>query len=247
MQRKCLYMVDQRILAAFPDPCTGTRRCRFLHSKQRSSAGLKPRHYGMILATIVSLGHRKPRTGFHSGNQTPMPTVLSRRSMQWTSRYSFCRWRSSKEVRSALPSSPAVRTPIAISRHSRARQQFGRNELATLFDDLHKARPDIDLVSLSRQLDELDGAKNPLLQLPSRENANVSLAITLDRNFDTVLGRNNAKRKKKKHRQNTRRFEEAGGYRIVTATTAVRNRSDAVQLLRLESGSTGQGRNQEHL
>lgn len=98
-------------------------------------------------------------------------------------------------------------------------QKFGRNELAKLFDDLHAARPDIDLVSLSRQLDELDGAKNPLLQLPTRENANVSLAIALDRNFDTVLGRNNAKRKKKKHRQHTRRFEEAGGYRIVTATT----------------------------
>ncbi|PSH67874.1 GNAT family N-acetyltransferase [Phyllobacterium brassicacearum] len=98
-------------------------------------------------------------------------------------------------------------------------QKFGRNELANLFDDLHKVRPDIDLVWLSRQLDELGGAKNPLLQLPARENANVSLAITLDRNFDTVLGRNNAKRKRKNHRQHTRRFEEAGGYRIVTATT----------------------------
>lgn len=97
--------------------------------------------------------------------------------------------------------------------------QFGRDEFAKLFDELHRARPDIDIVSLSRQLDELDGAGNPLLQLPSRENANVSLAITLDRSFETVLGRNNAKRKKKKHRQNTRRFEEAGGYRIVTATT----------------------------
>ena len=43
----------------------------------------------------------------------------------------------------------------------------------------------------------------------------------MDRDFEIVLGRHNAKRKKKKHRQNTRRFEEAGGYRIVTATTPV--------------------------
>ncbi|ATU92058.1 GNAT family N-acetyltransferase [Phyllobacterium zundukense] len=101
-----------------------------------------------------------------------------------------------------------------------SRTQIRGSDLAKLFEELHKARPDIDLVSLVRQLGELDGAANPLLQLPSRENANVSLAITLDRKFDTVLGRNNAKRKRKKHRQNTRRFEQAGGHRTVTATTA---------------------------
>jgi CelD/BcsL family acetyltransferase involved in cellulose biosynthesis len=98
--------------------------------------------------------------------------------------------------------------------------EIGRNDLTKLFDALRQARPDIDLVSLARQLGELDGMANPLTQLPSRENANVSLAITLDRNFETVLGRNNSKRKKKKHRQNMRRFEDAGGYRIVTAVTA---------------------------
>ncbi len=98
--------------------------------------------------------------------------------------------------------------------------EIGRNDLATLFEELRKARPDIDLVSLARQLGELDGITNPLSQLPNRENANVSLAITLDRNFETVLARNSSKRKKKKHRQNMRRFEDAGGYRIVTAVTA---------------------------
>lgn len=94
-------------------------------------------------------------------------------------------------------------------------------DLTTLFQTLHKVRPDIDVVSLVRQLGELDGKANPLMQLQSRENANISLGITLDRDFETVVGRHNAKRKKKKHRQNTRRFEEAGGYRIVTATTPV--------------------------
>jgi CelD/BcsL family acetyltransferase involved in cellulose biosynthesis len=92
-------------------------------------------------------------------------------------------------------------------------------ELRAVFDALHEARPDIDLVSLARQLGDLDGKANPMMQLPSRENANVSLGITLEDSFDNILGRSNSKRKKKKHRQNTRRFEEAGGYRIVTAIT----------------------------
>ncbi|CAN7502325.1 GNAT family N-acetyltransferase [Phyllobacterium sp. LjRoot231] len=99
--------------------------------------------------------------------------------------------------------------------------QISAADLNGLFEALHKARPDIDLVSLARQLGELDGKANPLMQLPSRENANISLGITLDRNFETVMSRHNSKRKKKKHRQNTRRFEDAGGYRIVTATTPV--------------------------
>ncbi|HMF67612.1 MAG TPA: GNAT family N-acetyltransferase [Phyllobacterium sp.] len=99
--------------------------------------------------------------------------------------------------------------------------QITAADLTALFEALHEARPDIDLVSLARQLGELDGKTNPLMQLPSRENANISLGITLDRNFETVVGRHNAKRKKKKHRQNTRRFDEAGGYRIVTATAPI--------------------------
>lgn len=104
-------------------------------------------------------------------------------------------------------------------------QTFTRRDLISLFDALHKARPDIDLVSLTRQLRELGGTANPLMQLSSRENANVSLGVTLDAAFETVLARNNAKRKKKKHRHTTRRFMDAGGYRIVTATTAAETRA----------------------
>jgi len=103
--------------------------------------------------------------------------------------------------------------------------QITRDDLALLSEALHQARPDIDLVSLARQLGELDGKANPLLQLATRKNANVSLAITLDGNFEIVLGRNNAKRKRKKHRQNTRRFEEAGGHHIVTANSPTETRA----------------------
>ncbi len=99
------------------------------------------------------------------------------------------------------------------------------DDLAALFDALHRAKPDIDVVSLPRQLGELAGTGNPLVQLPSRENPNISLAITLDGPFEAVLGRNNSKRKTKKHRHVTRRFEEAGGYRVVTATSASETRA----------------------
>ncbi|MBA8876359.1 GNAT family N-acetyltransferase [Phyllobacterium myrsinacearum] len=94
------------------------------------------------------------------------------------------------------------------------------DDLTRLLDALHRARPDVDVVTLERQLPVLDGYTNPLLQLASRENANVSLGITLDRNFQTVLERHNPKRKKKKHRNSISKLEEAGGYRVVTAATS---------------------------
>lgn len=100
-----------------------------------------------------------------------------------------------------------------------AGQSITTDELRLLFNALHDARPDIDLVSLTRQMSELDGVANPLMQLPSRVNANVSLGITLEGNFETVLARSNSKRKKKKHRHNMRKFEDAGGFDILTATT----------------------------
>ncbi len=79
---------------------------------------------------------------------------------------------------------------------------------------IRKARPDSDVLSLTRQLPSLCGWKNPLLQLASSENPNPVLAASLDQGFDEVLERSNAKRKLKKHRQHGRRYEEAGGWRI---------------------------------
>ncbi|EJN06479.1 GNAT family N-acetyltransferase [Phyllobacterium sp. YR531] len=98
-------------------------------------------------------------------------------------------------------------------------QSISPEELRLLFDTLHAKRPDVDLVSLTRQMSEMDGVANPLMQFPSRVNANVSLGITLEGNFETVLARSNSKRKKKKHRHNMRKFEDAGGFEVVTATS----------------------------
>jgi len=99
-------------------------------------------------------------------------------------------------------------------------QSVTRADLVNLFKALHTARPDIDLVTLARQLGELADTANPIIQLSSRQNPNVSLAIRLDVEFDTLLGRHNPKRKIKKHKYVARRFSDAGGYRIVTASSA---------------------------
>ncbi|QND52652.1 GNAT family N-acetyltransferase [Phyllobacterium sp. 628] len=95
------------------------------------------------------------------------------------------------------------------------------DDLNRLFGALHQVRPDIDLVALGRQLPQLGDCRNPLLQLPSGKNANVSLAIALGGDFSTVLERHSAKRKKKKHRSSARQYDEAGGFQIITAASSV--------------------------
>ncbi|SFJ08766.1 Acetyltransferase involved in cellulose biosynthesis, CelD/BcsL family [Phyllobacterium sp. CL33Tsu] len=100
-----------------------------------------------------------------------------------------------------------------------------QDDLNGLFQALHRARPDIDIVTLSRQLPELAGAANPLMQLQHRTNPNISLAIRLDGSFETVLNRHNSKRKMKKHRHVVRRYDDAGGFKIVTAASAAESRN----------------------
>ena len=98
------------------------------------------------------------------------------------------------------------------------RKEYGgalrREALRQLVDAIRKARPDIDALSLTRQLSELQGAANPLLALGKAPNPNPVLAASLGDGFDAVLDRANRKRKLKKHRQHGRRYEESGGWRI---------------------------------
>lgn len=89
-----------------------------------------------------------------------------------------------------------------------------KTSLNALVLAIQKARPDNDVLSLTRQLPSWSGRENPLLQLANSENPNPVLAASLDQGFDAVLERSNAKRKLKKHRQHGRRYEEAGGWRI---------------------------------
>ena len=88
-----------------------------------------------------------------------------------------------------------------------------------LFDAIAAARPDIDVVALQRLLPDLDGRANPLAALPSHNSPNLSLAVDLEGGFEAVLSRTSGKRKRKKHRSQTRKFESAGGFRRLDAGT----------------------------
>ncbi|RWP59475.1 MAG: GNAT family N-acetyltransferase, partial [Mesorhizobium sp.] len=83
-----------------------------------------------------------------------------------------------------------------------------------------KARPDIDLVALERLLPDLEGIANPLASLPSFPSPNLSLAVDLAGGFDALLSRASGKRKRKKHRSQTRKFEAVGSHRRIEARTA---------------------------
>lgn len=91
--------------------------------------------------------------------------------------------------------------------------------LRLLMDALRRARPDIDLVCLNRQLERQGGYQNPMLLLGRSPSPNVALAVDLEDGFDALLARASGKRKRKKNRSQIRKFEAAGGYRIIEAST----------------------------
>ena len=103
---------------------------------------------------------------------------------------------------------------------------LGRDVVRQLIEATRKARSDIGALSLTRQLSELQGVANPLLALGKAPNPNPVLAASLDGGFDAVLDRANRKRKLKKHRQHSRRYEESGGWRVTGPQT--RAESDTI-------------------
>lgn len=97
--------------------------------------------------------------------------------------------------------------------------QIAQEHIEALVQCLKLARPDIALLSLTRQMENWLGFHNPLLQLKHQRNPNPVLAASLPDHFDAILERSNAARKRKKHRQHARRYDEAGAWRIYTAET----------------------------
>jgi CelD/BcsL family acetyltransferase involved in cellulose biosynthesis len=91
------------------------------------------------------------------------------------------------------------------------------SDLKALVAAISEARPDIDIIALDRLASEIAGVRNPLLLLPHRQSPNLSLAVNLDGGFDALLSRASGKRKRKKHRSQTRKFETVGGFRRIEA------------------------------
>lgn len=96
-----------------------------------------------------------------------------------------------------------------------------------LTDAIRLARPDIDLVLLQRQNPAHEGARNPLSSFATVRSPNVSLAVDLSGGFEEMLSRRNGKRKRKKLKLQERKFEEAGGHRLILPET----REDVDRLL----------------
>lgn len=99
--------------------------------------------------------------------------------------------------------------------------------IGSLLAAIRKARPDIDLVALERLLPDLDGVANPLRAMPNFASPNLALAVDLDGGFEALLSRASGKRKRKKHRSQTRKFEAVGIFRRIEA----RSHEDVDRLL----------------
>lgn len=100
-----------------------------------------------------------------------------------------------------------------------AQVSLTRAETAALAAALRKARPDIDLVHLSRQNPHFDGVANPLAGLATTTSPNVSLAARLDGGFEALLDRAGRKRKVKHYKKQLSKFRQDGGFRLIEPRT----------------------------
>lgn len=91
---------------------------------------------------------------------------------------------------------------------------------ATLVDAVRRALPHVALISLERQHPMLGGQDNILAGLATRPSPNLALAASLSGGFLGVLDRSNGKKRAKKRRAQTRRFEEAGGSAVCKPANA---------------------------
>jgi len=91
--------------------------------------------------------------------------------------------------------------------------------LRALIGEIRRVRPGIDIFVLERLDPERCEVANPLLPLSTGRSPNVALAVDLAGGFDALLERASGKRKRKKNRSQTRKFEAGGGYRFVRADT----------------------------
>lgn len=100
-------------------------------------------------------------------------------------------------------------------------------EAQMLVEAIRINRRDVDLLLLQRQNPVHDGIPNAFTNVQTMRSPNVSLSVDLSGGFEEMLGRRGGKRKRKKLRQQGRKFEEAGGYRLIEAKT----REEADRLL----------------
>ncbi|MBW8636533.1 GNAT family N-acetyltransferase [Hoeflea sp. WL0058] len=77
----------------------------------------------------------------------------------------------------------------------------------------------VDLLLLERHPETWRGLTHPFSALPHFEDQNNSFQVSLGEDFETVVRRGNAKRRRKKFRSSVKRLEAFGGYDYVQAAT----------------------------
>lgn len=87
--------------------------------------------------------------------------------------------------------------------------------MTRLFRRIRQIVPGIGYMALCCQPVEWRGAKNPMIGLPHQRSANPAFVLDLEGGFSATLARGNAKRKRKKFRQQCRMAEGLGGYRLI--------------------------------
>lgn len=101
----------------------------------------------------------------------------------------------------------------------RPRAVDGATMLGSLRAALQRDRPDVDMLALERMSPSLGGMANPLVPVASGASPDVALSVSLEGGFDALLERSSGKRKRKKYRSQLRKFETAGGWRIIRASS----------------------------
>jgi CelD/BcsL family acetyltransferase involved in cellulose biosynthesis len=91
--------------------------------------------------------------------------------------------------------------------------------LAAIRGALQRERSDVDMLALERMAPTLESRDNPLVAMAGGASPDVALAVRLDGGFDALLERSSGKRKRKKYRSQLRKFEAAGGWRVIRAST----------------------------
>nr|WP_292765451.1 GNAT family N-acetyltransferase [Mesorhizobium sp.] len=93
--------------------------------------------------------------------------------------------------------------------------------MAALVSAIRSQRPRVDALVLERLLPDLEGLANPLGTIEHVTSPNVALAVDLNGGFEALLERASGKRKRKKRRAQLRKYEAAGGFRRIEASTTV--------------------------
>ncbi len=84
---------------------------------------------------------------------------------------------------------------------------------------IRKVVDGVDLLLLERHPETWRGLAHPFAKLPHFEDQNRSFQVSLNSDFEIVVRRGNAKRRRKKFRTSAKRLEVLGGYDYVQAAT----------------------------